>query len=635
VAWWQIHKRDRPGSTAGSAVLASAALITSAQVRSVVGKRQEWQAQGWEWYRSVPELKSGIRWSANGLSRARLYIGRIDPDGSSKPVPVDAQDVDGDVSPDTVSRLLAPLEDLAGGQLGQAEMLRRLSVHLDIPGESYLLGYDDPHTGARRWIICSPSEITSTGGGGSIRVQLPESQASRLDLPLDQCTLIRLWRPDDEFAYLPDSPLQGLQDPLKEIQGLTAHVLATVDSRLAGAGLGLISDDVTPASPQQSDGVNPLHSDPVTSALIEAAGASLRNRDSAAALVPILLRTPGSVEDKFKWSSFATELDKMVLPLRDAAVKRLAIGLDMPPEYLIGLGETNHWNADEISDDSVRLHLEPKLGLICDAFTSRYFRPAWKALGVPNPERWACWYDTSDLKQRPNRAPEAAEAHSRGAISDAAYLRELGFSDEDLPDEDEQRRRLLVQVATNNAQLAPAALAALGIDLPDAAQAASADPSRPPAEISRPSPAPAELPQNEPPPQPELTASAVEGIDWRMRCLDLAVRRALGRAGQWLLNNGSRSLRGQFRGVPHDEIYLRLRAEEHQLDSMLSGAYTDFHASTPEPYLHHAIDLYVRRLLLTGIAHEHAYLADVLAEADWTRRWPDARARDLAGPAHA
>ncbi|MEU3220032.1 hypothetical protein [Streptomyces sp. NPDC006971] len=619
MAWWKLHKRDKPGSPtgAGGAVLASAAIITRDQVRSVVGKGQEWQAQAWDFYRTVSELKSGVRWAANGCSRARLYIGRVDPDGSSSPTPVDAQAED--LSPDLVARLLAPLEELAGGQLGQSEMLRRFSVHLDIPGESYLVGFDDPTSGDRRWLVCSPSEVTSAGGGGTIRVQLPESQSARVELSLDDCTLIRLWRPDDEYAYLPDSPLNGLQDPLRELRGLTSHVLATVDSRLAGAGMGVMSDDVVPASPQQTDGANPVHSDPVTAALIEAMAASLRDRDSASALVPLLLRVPGSVKDKFEWHSFATELDSNLLPLREAAIKRLAIGLDMPPEVLTGLADTNHWNAWIISDDSIKLHLEPKLGLIAEALTDRYFRPAWEALGVPDPEAWACWYDTSDLKQRPNRAPEAAEAHARGAISDAAYLRELGFSAEDMPDEDEQRRRLLIQLATTNPQLAPAALEALGVRLPNIGQGAATDAVRAPVEISRVAPAVEAPARNEPPALP-IAASAVLDDGWRMACLDLAARRALARAGNWLLSRSGRSRRGELAHVPVHEVHMHLSPDQADLAQMLDGAYRDFHAATPgETDLHAAVDLYVRRLLLTGIAHERGLLAGHLAAAGCDR----------------
>ncbi|MFE2930620.1 hypothetical protein [Streptomyces sp. NPDC059278] len=616
MAWWKIHKRDKPGST-GGAVLASAAIITRDQVRSVVGRKQEWQAQGWDFYRTVPELKSGIRWAANGLSRARLYVGRIDPDGSSAPVPVDAQG--DDMSPKMLASLLAPLEDLAGGQLGQSEMLRRLSVHLDIPGESYLIGFDDPATDERRWLVCSPSEITSTGGGGTIRVQLPDSQSARIELSIDDCTLIRLWRPDDEYAYLPDSPLNGLQDPLRELQGLTAHVLATVDSRLKGAGIGLMSDDVTPASPRQSDGPNPIHSDPVTASLIEAASASLKNRDSAAALVPLLLRVPGSVEDKFKWFDFAAQLDEQLLPLRESATKRLAIGLDTPPEALTGMADVNHWTGWLVSDSGITMHIEPKLGLICDILTTRYFRAAWEALGVPNPEEWACWYDTSDLKQRPNRAPEAAEAHARGAISDAAYLRELGFSSEDMPDEDEQRRRLLIQLATTNAQLAPAALEALGVQLPDVGQTVATDAVRAPVEISRVTPPVEAPPRNEPPALP-IAASAVLDDGWRMNCLDLAVRRALARAGNWLLSRAGRARRGELSHVPVHQVHMHVSTDQTDLDAILDDAYREFHAATPDQAdLHAAVDLYVRRLLLTGIAHERGLLAGHLATAGCDR----------------
>lgn len=629
MAWWKIHRHDKPGG----AVLASAALISREQIRSVVGRRQEWQAQGWEWYRKVPELKSGIRWAANGLSRARLYIGKIDPDGSSKPIPIDAAGGD-DMTPEIAAKLLAPLEDLAGGQLGQGEMLRRLSVHLDIPGESYLVGYDDPKTMARTWTVCSPSEITTTGGGSGFRIQLPDSQQARLDLTLDTSTLIRLWRPDDEYAYLPDSPLQGLQEPLREIEGLTAHILATVDSRLAGAGLGIISDDVVPATPQQSDGPNPLHSDPVTASLIEAAAASLRDRDSAAALVPLLLRVPGSVEGKFDWTSFATKLDDQVLPLREAAIKRLAIGLDMPPEVLTGLADVNHWNAWEISDDAIKIHHEPKLGLICAALTSQYFRAAWEALGVPDPGRFACWYNVADLKQRPNRSPETLQAVQLGLIGSEAARRELGFADEDAPTAEERNRALVQALVTAAPALAPNLLPYLGITLPETATVTDTSDSTPgggstvPAASARPAITPASPPASdaasapstgrpEPPQRPITASAAPTGSDWRLRCLDLAVRRALGRAGQWLLNNGGRSLRGRFRGTSHDEIYLHLRAEEHQLDGMLASAYREFHASTPgEDCLHRAVDLYVRRLLLTGIAHESAHLAEVLASAD-------------------
>ncbi|ONK13149.1 hypothetical protein [Streptomyces sp. MP131-18] len=619
MAWWQIHRRTKhevvdlgDGSVryrpAGTAVLASAALVSRSQVRAAVGRKEGWQAQAWELYDAVPEIHSGTRWAANACSRTRLYAGSIDPDGSSEPVPVDAQDADAD--PELVARLLAPLEELAGGQTGQSEMLRRLSIHLDVPGESYLIGFDAD--GERRWHIASPDEVT-TLGADRVRVQLPDGPTARIDLSPESSTIVRLWHPHARLAYRADSPMHALRDPLRELQGLSAHVIATTDSRLAGAGLLLASQDVVPAAPTQSDGPNPMHGSPVAEALLESMAVPLRDRDSAASIVPLLLTAPGEVRDKLQHLTFATPLDEQILPLRDAAIRRVAIGMDMPPEILLGMGNVNHWGQWLIEESGIKLHVEPKLGLICDALTTSWYRPALEALGVPEPGRYAVWYDTSDLRQRPNRGPEAAQAHERGVLSDAAYLRELGFSTEDMPDEEEQRRRLLLQLALSTPQLAPAALTALGMAIPGLDQPARTEGPRAPV-ASRPEPA--ELPRSGPPEPPAVVTASAADMEWRTNCLDMAVLRALERAGQWLLNRGSRSLRGQYRDVPLHRIHVVLGAEQDQLDQMLAGAYREFIAATPEEHcLHQAIDHYVRALLLAREDHHRDYLARAIQQA--------------------
>ncbi|WP_244888914.1 hypothetical protein [Kitasatospora aureofaciens] len=179
-----------------------------------------------------------------------------------------------------------------------------------------------------------------------------------------------------------------------------------------------------------------------------------------------------------------------------------------------------------------------------------------------------------------------------------------------MPDDDEQQRRLLLQLAASNAQLAPAALEALGVSLPDSARAAATDADRAPVEIAR-EPVEPELPRNDP---PQLVASAAG--EWRVSCLDMAVRRALERAGQWLLNRGGRSLRGQFRHVPLHRIHVELAADPEQLDPMLTDAYREFHAATPgETCLHRAVDHYVRALLLAREEHHRDYLTRAIAQA--------------------
>ncbi|WP_432051819.1 hypothetical protein [Streptomyces xiamenensis] len=483
MAWPRRRHRRPPIDPGDGAVqrhevagtlLSSAALVSRRKVRTVLGQRQPWQVAAWELYDQVPEIKSGTRWASNACSRARLYVGRVDPDGSSEPAPIDAQDDDEDQ--ELVAQLLAPLGELAGGQDGQSEMLRRMSILLDVPGEMYLVGYDDPELG-RRWVVASPSEVRSHGLS-KILLASQEHPGAQIKLSLDAATVIRIWHPHAQWAARPDSPMQALLDPLRELQGLSGHVMATTDSRLAGAGLLLASQDVVPASMGQSEGANPAHAGALAQALLEAMATPLKDRDSAASIVPLLLTAPGDIKGKLEHLDFTTQLDKEVLPLRESAIRRVAVGMDMPPEQLLGLGDINHWSAWLVEETGVKLHIRPKLGLLCHALNTHFYRPSLRALGVPNPEQYTLWYNTSALERRANSGPEAAQAHERGLLSDISYLRTLGFSRDDMPDDAEQERRMLLRIALAHPYLAPPILADLGITVPGLAEAAAAMPRR-------------------------------------------------------------------------------------------------------------------------------------------------------------
>jgi hypothetical protein len=648
-SWFKIHRRPKtqvihtgPGGTvrrngagqpetrpAGEAVLASAALISKERVRSVMGARSDWQADAWELYDSVSELRFGVSWIANACSRARLYVGKIDPDGSSDPIPIDA-DFDGDDFPNQgltvqqVATLLAPLEELGGGQLGQSEMLRRLSIHLNIPGESYLIGFDDPETNERRWVIASSDEVSSAGSG--IKLQLPDMVNHQIDIDPEASTILRIWRPHPRLAYMPDSPLMALRQPLRELIDISAHITATAESRLAGAGLLFVPDELTTPAPAQSDGVNPLHADPLTAALIEAMAAPLKNRDSASAIVPLVLRGPAEAGNALKHIRFSTEFDQRARELRESAIRRVATGMDMPPEVLLGMGDSNHWSAWQVEESAIKLHIEPLLGLICDALTQHFFQPVLKKMGFGAAEGYAIWYDTTELTLRPNRSPEAMEAYQQGLIGAAATRREMGFADEDAPTDEERARSIATQVALTNANLAPFLLPFLGVSVPGIENAV---PQGTPAPLSRPGststgpvagvptnnlPAPgsrSEIPTRSAAAiEPALSRKAIEGdTAWRTRCLDMAVRRALERAGNFLLSTQGRASRAQFKDVPLTKIHLRLHAEHADLDRALHNAYREFHAATPgETCLHQAVDHYVRALLLAREEHHAGYL---------------------------
>jgi hypothetical protein len=84
-----------------------------------------------------------------------------------------------------------------------------------------------------------------------------------------------------------------------------------------------------------------------------------------------------------------------------------------------------------------------------------WLRPALKAAGVKNADDHVVWFDTQELRQRPNKAAEAQNLHDRFAISDSALRRESGFGDEDAPTPVELLRMVLLSVAKQGGDLAP------------------------------------------------------------------------------------------------------------------------------------------------------------------------------------
>jgi hypothetical protein len=321
--------QPRPGekpltSTVSSSVVASAALVSQRSFRRIQ-RNVGWQTEAWGYYDSCPTLRVAVGWLASACSRAQLFIGLDDPGSQDDPQPLDdelAEEV---------------LMELGGGR-GNSQMLRMLATHLSVAGESYLTGWDDPGNGDRLWHPLSADDVKIVGS----KLAVDQGDGVKLLLSQGQFQMIRIWRPHPRWAAQADSPVRSLGGDLAELMGLSQHVLATIDSRLAGAGVLVIPESVT-APPVSGD---QEHDDPVMAALIEAMTTPIQDRDSASAVVPLLLRVPDESAGKVEHIKFGTDFDARILDLRDAAIARVAAGVELPAEIVSGLGETNHWCVD-------------------------------------------------------------------------------------------------------------------------------------------------------------------------------------------------------------------------------------------------------------------------------------------------
>jgi len=465
-----------------NSITASAVRITNKTVASTSFRRtthESWQDDGWSMYDLVSELRFVATTLAQRTSKAKLFVGTVANDPGTDPIPTEDE---------SKKQILSALGD---GHLGLSRLVERLTINLFIPGDGWLVGIpkdmleeSEAERDARE--VGNGTTPANQRGYGEItspqRVdRTPKDPAAEVDdEPLDQSTLddldwrmlsiaevqfmqgdlvqlrlgpteqeivrarpddlylIRVWRPHPKYWWSADSPTRSALPVLRELVGLTMHISAQVDSRLAGAGLFVVPESASRAAKRAQGIPDDSPEDPFTDALIQSMLTPIGDRSNASAVVPLVVTAPDDVADKFHHITFDKPLDTEARPLREEAIRRLALGLDAPPELLLGTDGMNHWGAWLVQEEVVTAHIEPPLQLICDALTTQYLRPILVANGmsVDEAEQWVIWYDVSDLIVRPNRSADAQVLYEKGAISAKALRKANGFDEEDAPKEE-------------------------------------------------------------------------------------------------------------------------------------------------------------------------------------------------------
>lgn len=552
-------------------IVSSAINVRRDQFKVVLQERPEAQ-ECWRYYRLIGMVRSSINWLAAACSRSRLYIGRIDPDGAGDPEPVDDE------------RIQNVIRNFAGGQQGQSQLIHRMVVHLQVVGQTFLIRIVDPDTKQPRYVAATASEVQRKGDD----VQLLLDEKTKVPLADDDVT--RIWTPDEVQAWKATSTVESVLPECKQLAALNAHILASADSRLAGNGILTVPQSATLSAATAGD-QNTGIDDPFMSDLTEAMMTPLEDRSSAAAVVPIVIRVPDESVNGIKHIETSTPFDSMVPDLIETAKKNVALGLDAPPEIVLGIGDTNHWNAEAIDSQSIRIHVQPNLQTITSAFSEKWLPYAMQEAGLTWDPSLVVWADVSDLTQEPDRTESAIELFKLNAISNEALLRITGMAETDAPTPDELRHQLMVKLA-ETPQGAQLVAQMLGLPAADSSEADLPAPVAEPAEA-------AEIPAE--PERPQLAPVAASGGTWGVEQCELAVLRALELAGKRLLNP---TTRGRYRDVHAWELHTRLTAPIGELDRLMDGAWDMLHElGAPEPLVF-ALDRYTRGLIATGQPHE-------------------------------
>lgn len=579
-----------------------------------------WHREAWNYYDHIGELRFGINWISNAMSRVNLVAARPATAAGDEPTPIDLNDPE--ILP--VHRRAAELVSMiAHGPAGQGQMLGAFGIHLSVVGVGYLIvepPMDDLISDRfTEWTVLSAEEVRRSGEG-DIEIRVSETEWRTLH---PNGLVLKVWRRHPRKSWESDSPVRGTLSVLREIDLLERHIQATAQSRLAGAGLlAMPSEAVFPPGQgfQASQGVDPDDEDLTppednfVETLIETMMVPLQDPGSAASVVPLVVKMPGELVSQIKHISFATPFDDRAKDLLDNAIGRLALGLDIPPEVLTGTGGMNHWGAWQVAEEAITLHVEPLTETVSHALTMGFLHPALLAEGF-DPEEALIWYDTSDLRTRPDKSANAVAAFDRNALSKEALLREMGLSVEDLPSDEERREQILLSVVRGAPSLAPPILEDLGY-LESSIANAQADPQVEGAEIPAiPAPAVESAPQGPPSDDRAIVASALSAA------CDIIVRRALERAGARLRSAAGKGQPGGAASIPVSDpgiLHTVLDASAHSdFGTLLEGAWTmvpevadryGFDADS----LTQILDTYTRALLASGQEHRYGRLAVAL-----------------------
>ena len=540
----------RTALTASAAAETVSALTSSAAVyhqnqrlpassdRNAIAKR--WQIEAYRHVNICGEARYAASLFAAVASRAEI--------GISEPNTLSRKAVWIDSGPEVEA-----FAQLAPTVRERSKLLRDFMLHYTIAGESYLvarerLEIDPPGDSDTIWEIVAVTEVRKVGTVWEVR----HDNGTYIRLT-DEDPVIRLWNPDPSDRREAWSPFRSLLPTLREIEWLTKHIFTQVKSRMMSAGVWFVPNNITfPAPP--SGTVDPETYAGMNEAeqlMVSIASSGQYQLDAEEVSIPTVVLADASVLpsiDQNKLIKFWSEIDDRAMVLRSDAVRRFALGMDMPPEQILGssgiavtgtsgsAGSVNHWGVWANEEQTISSHIEPALDLFVGALTASYLRSV-----IPGTE-YVVAYDTATLRLRQDRSKEAIEWYDRGVMKAEVALRESGFDPEsDMMDEAEHTKWLLNRLAGGSAtpEQVQAALIMLGVSMPEVVAAPEKPSDAAPGQPGRNEPPSLDGHPYEGPPRVDHDQNDAPFTAFQASCESLVLR-ALEKYGNRLLNDGKR-----------------------------------------------------------------------------------------------
>lgn len=231
----------------------------------------------------------------------------------------------------------------------------------------------------------------------------------------DVVVQVRIEDPEDED--LNDSPVLGAMDTCRALILARAEERAQSRSRTAQHGLLLYPTDGLAAG-QTPAAFEAELQDTIT--------APLADERTTASVTPNIIGFPSEMIEKWKILDISGNYDEKLDAKIDRLVRSLAVQLDVPPELLMGFGDSNHWSAWAIQEDNWLGHVEPMAKPIGKGF-ARAIMQATGSTGLKITP------DPGPLLQRRPTPADALAAHAAGVVSDEWTREQIGADETDAP----------------------------------------------------------------------------------------------------------------------------------------------------------------------------------------------------------
>jgi len=406
-------------------------------------KPQGWQADAWDAFDEVPEIKESVWRLGNQMAKLRIYPAIVVDDDV---VPVD--DPLSGVPPEVAAAATQELARLKSLRGGQADILRKLEQNFIVVGECYVVGFaatTETRVNAlgvtetvavpEDWQVRSTDEVQNKDGVYTVKD--PDQGEGQGRLLTDKDDIIRVWLEHPRFQVYADSLLRPLVVDARTVTSLTQQMYAESLSKHS-AGAFLLPNELSfgPDDETEDEGGENAARD----VFLEEFEASLLDPIddpmSAAVVQPMLIRGPAELLDKVRWIPFGRETDAAIDDRINGRVERIARGLPEPVEKVMGHQQTTFANAAQVDADEFEDYLAPQADILMDALTYAYLRP--QLADNPATQEWAdrlvIGYDPSKLIANPNPADSADYGLEKGLISGEVWRRVNGYDEEDAPD---------------------------------------------------------------------------------------------------------------------------------------------------------------------------------------------------------